>query len=55
MLLSKWFYGSVSQEITILVDIMKLNFLESVFEYTKIVTNILILRANQVLSCIQKR
>lgn len=55
MLLPKWFYGSVSQERTILVGIMKLNFLESLFEYTKIVTNIFILRANQVLSCIQNR
>lgn len=39
MLLWKWFYGSFSQEITILVGIMKLNFLESLFEYPNIVTN----------------
>lgn len=38
MLLPKWFNGTISWERTILVGIMKLNFLENLTEYPKIVT-----------------
>lgn len=41
MVLPKWFSSSVYQEITFLVGIIKLNFLENLFEYPKVVTNML--------------
>lgn len=40
MLLLKWFNGTISWEMTILVGITKLNFLENLIEYQKIVTNV---------------